>query len=152
MPEKQIKPRPKSVLVVDDDPMVTDYVHLVLGSLGYDVKVADSGLRGLAYIVKYRPDCILLDLSMPDMDGFQFLANRSRIAEAAALPILVLSANHGRDDVQKALKLGAVDYIVKPVTEASLTRRLERFVPAPHFTPTQPSQVEWGNVAQKSLI
>jgi CheY-like chemotaxis protein len=152
MPAKQLKPQPKSVLVVDDDLMVTDYVHLVLGGLGYEVRVANNGLRGLAFIVKYKPDCILLDLSMPDMDGFQFLAHRNRIAEAAYLPVIVLSASHGHDDVQKALKLGAADYIVKPVTELSLARRLERFVPAPHYTPTQPSQVEWSNLAQKSLL
>ncbi len=152
MSAKQIKPRRKSVLIVDDDAMVTDYIHLILGKLGYDVKIADNGLRGLAFIVKYKPDCILLDLSMPDMDGFQFLANRNRIAESACSPIIVLSASHGHDDVQKALKLGAVDYIVKPVTELSLARRLERFVPSPHFTPAQPSQVEWSNLAQKSLL
>ncbi|WP_369794501.1 response regulator [Asticcacaulis sp. AC466] len=132
--------------------MVTDFAHLVLGSLGYTINIANDGLRGLAYIVKYKPDGILLDLNMPNVDGFQFLSLRNRIPEAAQTPVIVMSASHGRDDVQKALKLGADDYIVKPITELSLARRLERFVPSPHYAPEQPSQVKWENVATKSLL
>jgi CheY-like chemotaxis protein len=142
----------KKVLVIDDDPFVSEFVSITLMHLGYSPCIADNGVTGLAMAVKIRPDAILLDLLMPELDGFEFLKHRRKMPEIEATPLLVLSGSHTRTDVKRALALGACDYITKPVTENALARRLGRIVPSPLFTRPDTTQLVWGNVPPKSLI
>ncbi len=142
----------KTVLVVDDDPFLTDFVELMLTKWSYRARVAHGGVEGLAAAQKYRPDCILLDLAMPEVDGFAFLLHQKKIVEIADIPVIVLSANHRGADVQRALMLGAKGYVTKPVDEDALFRRLERVVPNPLYSPPETTDVMWGKAQPKSLI
>jgi len=144
-------PRP-GLLIVDDDPFVVAPLKLILSSLGYKVATAENAVRGLACAVKYRPQIILLDLSMPEVDGFDFLQHRRKLSEIEETPVIVLTARHARDDVNKAVELGARDYLVKPVDETVLAHRVGRIVPSPLYTPAIDSTVDWGVEAAKSLL
>lgn len=148
----QLASRWKTILIVDDDAFLTDYVELVLTKWSYRVKVAHGGMEGLAMAQKFQPDAILLDLAMPEVDGFAFLLHRKKIAEIAEIPVIVLSANHRGADVQRALMLGAKGYVTKPVEEDALYRRLMRVVPNPLYAPPETTDVVWDKTAPKSLI
>ncbi len=148
----QLTQNRKSVLVVDDDPFVSEFVRMALTRLGYGARIADNGVNGLASAIKERPDAILLDLAMPELDGFDFLKHRRRMPEIEAVPVLVLSANHTRSDVNRAMALGACGYITKPVTEEALAKRLGKVVPSPLFSRPETTQLVWGNVPPRSLI
>jgi CheY-like chemotaxis protein len=142
----------KTVLIVDDDPFLTEYVELLLTKWSYRARVAHGGMEGLGLAQKHRPDCILLDLAMPEVDGFAFLLHRKKIVELVDIPVIVLSANHRGADVQRALMLGAKGYITKPVDEEALFRRLERVVPNPLYSPPEKTDVVWSKVQPKSLL
>lgn len=148
----QLNARWKTVLIVDDDPFLTEYVELTLTKWSYRAKVAHGGMEGLAAARKHLPDCILLDLAMPDVDGFAFLEHRKKIIDIADIPVIVLSANHRGADVQRALMLGAKGYVTKPVDEDALFRRLERVVPNPLYSPPEKTDVVWSKVQPKSLL
>lgn len=144
--------RVKTVLIVDDDPFLTEYIELILTKWSYRVRVAHGGMEGLAAAQKHRPDAILLDLNMPGVDGFAFLLHRKKIVEIVDIPVIVLSAIHRGADVQRALMLGAKGYVTKPVEEDALFRRLERIVPNPLYSVPETTDVVWGKPAPKSLI
>ncbi len=148
----QLTQNRKTVLVIDDDPFVSEFARMALMRLGYSARIADNGVTGLAAAVKERPDAILLDLAMPELDGFDFLKHRRRMPEVEAIPVIVLSASHTRTDVKRAMALGACGYITKPVTEDALAKRLGRIVPSPLFGRPETTQLVWGNMPPKSLL
>ncbi len=148
----QLTQNRKKILVIDDDPFVSEFVRMALIRLGYAVCIAENGMTGLATAVKERPDAILLDLAMPELDGFDFLKHRRRMPEIETIPVIVLSANHTRTDVKRAMALGACGYITKPVSEDALARRLEKVVPSPLFSRPETTQLVWGNVPPKTLL
>lgn len=133
----------KTVMVIDDDENLTDLVTLYLGHLGFHSLIVHSGMTGLAKASKLRPDCILLDLSMPEVDGFTFLRARQKMPEVMAIPVVVLSANNMLDDVKRAIELGAVGYVIKPIDLDKLADRLDRVLPSPYFSPADTSEVSW---------
>jgi DNA-binding response OmpR family regulator len=122
------------VLVVDDDPGVRELLSIRLGALGYQVVTAKDGAAALDQIPDCKPDAVILDLSMPRLDGFGVLERLGR-TKLASLPVLVLSARTSTFDVQRAIRLGAKDYLAKPFGESQLERRLTRLTKwAPQFT------------------
>jgi CheY-like chemotaxis protein len=138
----------KLVLVIDDDEDAADYVKLLLIKLGYSAKVVHDGLQGMEAIVKAVPDCILLDLEMPVIGGFDFLQHRKKVAALRAIPVAVLTNSYRKDDVDKALGLGANGYVTKPVDERKLAQRLDKLVPSPLFGPAKTTSVEWPGIAK----
>jgi two-component system KDP operon response regulator KdpE len=109
------------VLVVEDDAVLRGVLTVALRSHGYEVKPAANGQQALHAIDARTPDAIILDLGLPDIDGFEVIAAVRRKHE---LPIIVLS---GRDDEQhqiRALDGGANDYVTKPFREGELMARL----------------------------
>ena len=108
--------RTRTVLIVDDDPQVLHFVQDVLRLAGYNVSTAESGITALAMIEEQAPDLLVLDLVMPDMDGFEVLrAVRNRDAN---LPILVTSGFQAGVLLPAASFLGATAVIEKPVAPA----------------------------------
>src|SRR5687767_36858 len=99
------------VLVVDDCPDQVQAVTKILESKGLNVMAASSGLEAIRATFNHRPDVILLDLSMPDMDGF---TTSQRLRELTETPIVVISARSHIDDVTRAFDVGADDYLTKP--------------------------------------
>jgi two-component system KDP operon response regulator KdpE len=104
------------VLVVDDEPAVRLVVKRNLEGHGYRVEAADSGQQGLDSFERLRPDLVLLDLGLPDLDGFQVIR---AIRETASTPIIVLSVRGAERDKVQALDLGADDYLTKPLAWTS---------------------------------
>jgi DNA-binding response OmpR family regulator len=116
----------RKVLVVDDDAGVRMICREVLENAGYAVREAEDGERGLVEGMRFRPDLILLDVMMPDLDGFQ-AAKRFRADRATGMaPIIFVSARGQTSDKVRAFKLGAEDYLVKPFDSAELVARVEK--------------------------
>jgi DNA-binding response OmpR family regulator len=118
----------RRVFIAEDDEGVLDLVLTRLGVAGYQTTHARDGLRALNEIRATRPAAVILDLGLPGMDGFDVLkALRAREA-TQAIPVLVLTARNTPDDVQRAIRLGAQDYVAKPFDDLHLLARLGRIL------------------------
>ncbi len=111
----------RRILVVDDDPMVATTIQRVLLPEGYDVDVALGGAAALDRARERRPDLVVLDLMMPEVDGFE-VCRQLRVD--GSLPILMLTARSGTADRVRGLDTGADDYLVKPFAYAELLARV----------------------------
>ena len=111
------------VLTIDDDPAITDLLSVLLKANGFDVLVANSGTDGLRMITELSPRLVILDLMMPDMDGWQ-VCKAAR--EFTSLPILILSALYEPSIVASVLDNGADDFLTKPVPSAVLIAHLNK--------------------------
>ena len=113
-----------TVLVVDD---IASNIKVIAGMLadeGYGVKVAISGRKALELVPVHRPDIILLDVMMPEMDGFEVCRRLKADPATADIPVIFLSAKDQAEDIVGGLELGAVDYVTKPVDPAILKARM----------------------------
>jgi DNA-binding response OmpR family regulator len=113
----------KRVLVVEDDEAIATGLSLNLNLEGYDASVAEDGVRGLELLRQHRPDLVLLDISMPNKDGLELLAELRGSGDST--PVIVLSAREGEYDKVAALRLGADDYVTKPFALAELMARVD---------------------------
>ena len=113
------------VLVIDDDPAMTDLLKILLNSNGLDVKVVNDGQEGIDSLYDYNPNIIILDLMMPDLDGWQVC---QEIKSTRQIPILILSALDSPGMIAEALDAGADDYLIKPVTSSSLIAHINNLV------------------------
>ena len=109
------------ILVVEDEPQMQQLLRVALGGRGYEVSVAADGASALQLAATTRPDLIILDLSLPVLDGLEVCR---RIRTWSRVPILVLSAREGDRDKVEALDLGADDYLTKPFSMDELLARL----------------------------
>ena len=109
------------VLVIEDEPQMLRFLRTALQSHGYAVVEAQTGQMGLAQATLKRPDLVLLDLGLPDMDGLQVT---EELRSWSTLPILVLSARGQEDDKIRALDAGADDYLTKPFATGELLARM----------------------------
>lgn len=121
--------RPARILTIDDEQIVREILSAYLEDSGFEVTQARDGRTGVEMIRDEQPDLVLCDLRMPGMDGLQVLATVTR--EFPELPILVVSGMGGMSDAIQALKLGAWDYVTKPiedmaVLEHAINHALER--------------------------
>lgn len=108
-------------VVVDDERAIRKLLRLALEQEGYAVHEAESGRGGLAEVVQWRPDVVVLDLALPDMDGMEVLR---RLREWTPVPVLVLSVRQDPRDKVGALDAGADDYLTKPFHTEELAARL----------------------------
>jgi two-component system OmpR family response regulator len=114
------------VLAVDDEQHITELVAMGLGLQGFEVERATTGREALAAIEKRRPDLIVLDVMMPDLDGFE-VAKRLRQTEGAGnrVPIIFLTARDATQDKIEGLRLGSDDYVTKPFSIEELIERVK---------------------------
>lgn len=115
-------------LVVDDEPDVTDLVRRILVAEGFEVDTDTAGRSALARVLEDPPDLLVLDLMMPDMDGFEVLKLLRLDARGRHLPVLILSARTGHQDQLETLQLGADAYVCKPFSPKDLIRQVQRLV------------------------
>ena len=113
---------PPSVLVVDDDSDVRSLVATLLGRAGYLVTEAPNGRAALKALYGQRPDLVVLDVNMPDLDGW---ATLERIRELSDVPVVMLSARGEELEKVRALRAGADDYVTKPFGRQELLARVE---------------------------
>lgn len=109
------------VLIIEDDPGICMFLRTTLVADGYDVIVANNGRLALDVIASHCPDCILLDLGLPDMDGNEIIEN---VRAWTCTPIIVISARSMERDKAQALDIGADDYITKPFGTVELLARI----------------------------
>jgi DNA-binding response OmpR family regulator len=111
-----------SVLVVDDDADIRGLLRELLGRAGYDVVESPNGRDGLRALYGSAPDLVLLDVSMPEMDGWQTL---ERIRDVSDVPVIMLTARAAELEKVRGLKAGADDYVTKPFGRQELLARVE---------------------------
>lgn len=107
------------MLVVDDHPKVLRFIEIDLKLRGFEVFTATSGQEALEMVKSEKPDIMLLDVVMPEMDGFEVL---KRLRGFAQLPVIVFSASPGNHD--DAMRLGASDFMPKPFDPDEMVRRI----------------------------
>jgi DNA-binding response OmpR family regulator len=111
-----------TVLVVEDEPDTVLLLKQILRLAGFDVLGAFNGYEAIQKAAEAKPDLVLLDLMMPDMDGwqtFQFLRQTSDV------PVVIVSAIHNKDEVVRALRMGVDDYLTKPFVNAEVVARVQ---------------------------
>ena len=119
-----------NILVVDDDPTIREYVRLHLASANFEVEVAGDGETAYEMALLHPPDLILSDISMPNMDGFQFLEKIRACPLLADIPIILLTQHSDASVFRRGMDLGADDFLAKPVRRkellTSISSRLKR--------------------------
>ncbi|GAB7044267.1 MULTISPECIES: response regulator transcription factor [Catenuloplanes] len=110
-----------AILLIEDDPLVRRGLELALTRHGYDMRTAGTGTAGLRALTAAPPDLVLLDLMLPDLDGFEVCR---RIRAHGDLPVIMLTARADDVDVVGGLEAGADDYVVKPARPAVLDARI----------------------------
>ncbi len=113
------------VLLVDDLPQNIEVLGSILSNRGVKIAVAMNGNQAINTAIKKKPDLILLDVAMPDMDGFEVCKRLKENPETEKIPIIFLTAKTETDDIVKGFDLGAVDYITKPFKTAELLARVK---------------------------
>jgi two-component system, OmpR family, KDP operon response regulator KdpE len=109
------------ILVIDDEIQIRRFLRLSLEAHNYKVKEADTGEEGLSMVRSTHPDCIILDLSLPDMDGLEVL---KKMREWSVVPVIVLSVRNSEQDKIDLLDAGANDYLTKPFGTGELLARI----------------------------
>ncbi|MDB1125025.1 response regulator transcription factor [Vibrio algarum] len=112
----------QTILVVDDKLNVQTLLTEVLTSKGFQVLCASNGRDALLVLKKYTPDLILLDVMMPQMDGYQFITEHRNSSD---LPVIMITAKQHEQDIVKGFELGADDYICKPFKMSELLARIQ---------------------------
>ena len=127
-----------SVLVVEDEPMVLELITTRLELAGYKTFSARDGRQALVRLKDVRVAGMLLDINMPNLDGFGVLRHLQDTGEIRRLPTMVLTARNQADDVRQAIALGARDFLSKPFKDEQLLSRVARLVrrPRPAAAPT----------------
>jgi two-component system OmpR family response regulator len=110
------------VLVVDDESYITDLVATALRYEGFDVETAQDGRRALALVESFRPDVMVLDVMLPDVDGFQ--VQQRLIDRGRRVPVLFLTARDATEDKVRGLTIGGDDYVTKPFSLEELIARI----------------------------
>jgi two-component system OmpR family response regulator len=114
--------RETRILVVDDEPNITDLVATTLRYEGFEVAVAGNGRDALSLVTSFRPDIVVLDVMLPDVDGFEV---RTRLGERGEdVPVLFLTARDAPEDKIRGLTIGGDDYVTKPFSLEELVARI----------------------------
>lgn len=117
-----------SILVVDDEHDLSQMMVDLLTEAGFEARSADSGREALTDIQADPPDLVLLDVNMPELDGFELAAMLKADPTTATIPIIMVSANEGRGARLIGLESGAEDYLAKPVDPAELLAKIRNLL------------------------
>ncbi len=103
----------KTILIIEDDKFLRELIVRKLNEEDFEVSQAVDGEEGIKKIIEEKPDLILLDLILPGIDGFEVLARMKKESALSSIPVIILSNLGQKDDVEKGLKMGAIDYLIK---------------------------------------
>ena len=117
-----VSPEQKLILVVDDEPRMVKFVRMNLELEGFRVSEAYSGLEALDKVREELPNLVVLDIMMPEMDGFETLKH---IREISTVPVIILTVKSDEEDLINGLELGADDYVTKPFSPRELVSRIK---------------------------
>jgi len=121
---------PKRILIVEDDPSVLKATSYILEKAGYEVLTAQNGLEGLRKAKEDNPDLLILDVMLPGIDGFEICYSLRTEPQTAQLPILMFSAKGQESDKATGLKVGADEYLTKPVDREVLLNKVAAWLSA----------------------
>ncbi len=117
-----------TILYVEDNPQNMRLVRKILKHAGYDVLEAEDGLSGIEIAETHKPDLILMDVNLPDIDGLEATSRLKKNPIMHAVPIIALTANAMVGDREKALEAGCDGYLPKPISKSELLRTVEDFL------------------------
>ena len=115
----------KKILLVDDQPNFVKMVSLKLEKMGYEVISAENGQIGLEKAMERIPDLVVMDIMMPEMDGFTSVVEMKKDPALANVNVIFLSAKGQAEDLKRAQELGAIDFIAKPFSPRLLIEKIE---------------------------
>src|SRR6478735_238265 len=115
----------KTILVIDDNNEIRENTAEILDLAGYKTVTAENGKKGVAQALKEKPDLIVCDIMMPDLDGYGVLHLLKKNPETENIPFIYLTAKTERSDLRKGMEMGADDYITKPFDDIELLRAIE---------------------------
>jgi two-component system KDP operon response regulator KdpE len=118
----KFSPKGKIILIVDDEKRMVEFIRMNLELEGYRVSTAANGLEALQRVRDDLPDLVLLDVMMPQMDGFEAL---QRIREVSTVPVIMVTVRGEESDLARGLELGADDYVAKPFSPRELLMRIK---------------------------
>ena len=118
----------KTILVIDDEPEFIESIRMRLEAAGYRVIDADDGDKGFRRAQRERPGLILLDIMMPNVDGFQALYQLKKDNRVKSIPVIIITARSETDYILDTGKFGAIDYIVKPVDMNELIKLVAKHI------------------------
>ena len=118
------------ILIVDDSPTELHLFQGMLQKNGFDTLVADSGEEGLRQAKLSRPDCVLMDVVMPGMNGFQATRKLTQDADTAGIPVIMITSKDQESDKIWGMRQGAVEYLVKPIDANELVAKINAVMAA----------------------
>jgi two-component system cell cycle response regulator DivK len=118
----------KRILYVEDNFQNKRLVRKILTARGYDVLEADDGLTGVEMATKELPDLILMDISLPGIDGVEATQRIKALGETASIPVIALTANAMRGDRERFIAAGCDDYLPKPISTVDLIDMIGKFL------------------------
>jgi DNA-binding response OmpR family regulator len=121
IPESLQDNAPRLILIVDDEARMRRFIRMNMELEGYQVIEAANGMEALEQVRQHTPDLVVMDVMMPEMDGFEALA---MLRELSTVPVILLTVKGDEEDIIQGLKLGADDYITKPFSPRELSSRV----------------------------
>ncbi|MDH4125776.1 MAG: response regulator [Gammaproteobacteria bacterium] len=118
------------ILIIDDSPTELHLFQNMLERSGFNTLVADSGEEGLRQAKVSRPDCILMDVVMPGMNGFQATRKLTQDPDTAGIPIIIITSKDQETDKIWGMRQGAVEYLVKPIDPKQLVAKINAVMAA----------------------
>ena len=145
--------RPVRLLIVDDDPMIRLVAEERLGAAGFEVLEADGGASGIEAFASLRPDLVLLDVEMPDLSGFEVCRTIRGGAAGRDVPILIMTGLDDVDSIDRAYRVGATDFVSKPLNWAVLVHRIRYILRASaSFSAVRSQQVRLDEVQEHARL
>lgn len=120
----------KKILIVEDHPDIRQVLTLTLRHQGYEVVEANTGCSAVALTLSEKPDLVLVDLSLPDVNGLDIARTIKRNPETAEIPLVALSGYSERNVAGKALEAGMSEYLLKPTDTEQIVKVIEKLTPA----------------------
>ncbi|HKL24983.1 MAG TPA: response regulator [Desulfuromonadales bacterium] len=118
----------KKILIVEDEESLLKLESILLTSKGYDVEGVADGLAALEAIKQSQPDLVLLDIMLPEIDGFEVCRRIKEDPETRNIPVIMLTAKKSREDMARGEQVGADWYITKPFKSAMVIETIQRFI------------------------
>jgi len=116
----------KKILIIEDDYSILDLIAKLLEKLGYEVFLAQDGVKGIELAKLVLPDLIICDIAMPKLDGYDVLKSLSQDPKTNPIPFIYLTAKSEKEDIRKGMLLGADSYITKPFTASEIITVIEK--------------------------
>ena len=116
------------ILLVDDSEVSNFLMQSILEEKGYTTLTVSNGKAALEILKKKHPDLIILDIMMPEMNGFGVLESVKKYEETAMIPVIILTARNNLRDQEKAISMGAADYVIKPIDIDDVLSRVGRIL------------------------